>query len=728
METFIPSNLAEALGWTILHSFWQASIIGAVLWLILQVVRNTNAVQRYYFSLSALFAVLLVAVVTFFTIYQPDNQHLALALTEEANWVVLPAFFADEKTWADYLDIGINLASAYSPQISLVWLLGVVFLSIRFIINLLYIHQLKTYKTKPASMEWEARLKAIAEKVKTNRQIKLIESALVAVPTVVGWLKPVILFPLGMFASLPPHEIESILAHELAHIRRNDFITNILQSMIEILFFYHPAVWFIAKHIENERENCCDDIAVAAIGNSLTYIKALTNLATMKMNNLTPALAITGKNGGLLQRISRIARNTNLVNNWARKNTISPKLAAAMILIMSLLLLITKTEASTILDALAKPFEKQESVKENTPKEFKNNELAINDTSKKAKKQITININDPQKVKQITLTADSIFFHDTTQGKSFLFYTKENSLGKGLDSLNTKPQFYFISNDSSNNKSNYLKVRTEIRADSLSKNPNTSIIINNDNYTVLRPKYLTDNTPLYIIDGEEVPQGKDASVEILKKINPNDIAAIEVMKGEKAFKKYGEKGKNGVIIITTKNQKKKTTSLQKSEMLYILDEEEVSKERIESPEILKNTVTINIIGKDQAVKIYGDKGKNGAMVIYTTKTKQHPKPEDIAKGIRVTELEPLDKNTEVLVYPNPSQQAVNIRFMLEKEMPVWIEVHDTKGQKVATIANGSYLNKGQNSFLWDTQNVPAGAYIISLKQGTSLSQHKIIVE
>jgi len=897
MEKFIPSNIAEALGWTILHSLWQATIIGAVLMLILQLMKSNSANQRYCISLSALFAILLMAIITFFTIYQPQNQTAPLASAEEIIWLNLLAFQETEKTWEDYLSMTMSFATTYSPQISLVWLLGVVFLSIRFLFNLLYIHQLKTYKVTSASAEWEERLRAIAEKVKTNRQIKLVESALVEVPTVVGWLKPVILFPLGMFVALSPYEIESILAHELAHIRRNDFLLNILQSIVEILFFYHPAVWYIAKHIENERENCCDDIAIAVTSDSLTNIKSLTNLATFKMNTLKPALAITGKNSGsLLHRVSRIAKDANLVNRWARKNTISPKLTAAMIVIMSLLLLATKTEATTFLverlaqtplDFLVKPFEnKGKSQKDN---DLSKKEIFLADTTKK-----------PQSIsKTVTVYFDSLSDGDSTISiKTIITKNGKSDTLHNITAKNKMPFFFEFNKDNLNRSfiiSDSAKVmrleNNELSFDSLGKiwlhNPNGGnklVLINNlklynhfkylptdsifihlkslkenTDFQIVNPQEflkkniskhtttnsfwisadsigktlpkigktyiypynqivanaweLTDKSPLYVIDGEELPLGKEASLEILRKMNPQDIATMEVFKGEKAIKKYGEKGKNGVILIKTKKGKKKksdtsenwvkdkeeqqpqnfslhlpntpiylkdnyflfvidgeiveqsvlkklnpndiqsmnvlkgesakaiygekgaegvliinTKSKKEAERLYIVDGNEVSREEADSPEIFKNIVKIETIGKEEAMKRYGNKGKNGASIIHTTKTMSKPKSEDIPKGIRVMEFEPMEKSEEVKIYPNPTQQSVNIRFMLEKEEPVWIEVYDIKGQKVATVTDGAYLDKGQNSFLWDTKNISSGVYIITIKRDNKTSQHKIVIE
>ena len=821
MDTFIPSNIAEALGWTILHSLWQATLIGAVLMLILQLMKNSNASQRYLISLSSLFAILLMAGITFFTIYQPATALVASA--EVVTWFEMPTFQETEKTWQDYLTIAMSFVTAYSPQISLVWLLGVTFLSIHFLFSLLYVHQLKTYKVKPVSVEWERRLNAIAEKIKINRQIKLVESALVVVPTVVGWLKPVILFPLGMLVSLPTYQIESILAHELAHIRRNDFFINILQSIVEILFFYHPAVWYISKHIENERENCCDDIAITTIGDSLTYIKALTNLANMKTTNLSPALAVTGRKGSLFQRVSRIAQNTNLV----KKHTVSPKLTAAMIVIMGLLLLATKTEATTFLDSLVEPFENQ---KNNLQEKAMN----LGDTTKKIK----VNI------KTVIVRIDSLSKGDSTvsiktiitqNGKSDTLYNigksgnmpfqfefdgdnlKNNELGSDslgkiwlhypngknklllINDLKSFKEFRYLPTDSIFKHLKNLKQGSDfqilnpqdfistnnpkdrkfwIHADSIGKAlpkggrtyvyeynamQNPLVIVNGEGSTFKIG--LNENYPLYVIDGEKLPEGKDASLEILRKLNPNDIASMEVFKGEKAIKKYGEQGKNGVIVIKTKKGKKKKSDT--SEKIDITKDEDLPQPQnfsLQMPDPTKksnvvvhishqntksqgkqmvvvdgkvmiqeesNTVlkkmnpndiqSMSVLKGEEATSIYGDKSKDGVLLI-TTK-EGSAKTEVIKKPTEAIS----DGEVEVRIYPNPAQNHVSIGFMFEKETQVWVEVHNTLGQKVATIIDGTYLNKS-SMYVWDTAKVPAGTYIITVKRGSKTSQHKVILD
>lgn len=849
METLISSNTAEALGWTILHSLWQATLVGILLMLLLKLMKNGTSTQRYFISLAALSMVVVMALVTFFTIYRPLAPIASTGLSE-AIWLDIATLQASEKTWEDYISLAFSFANSYSPQISLLWIIGVVILSIRFLINLIYIHQLKTYKVKPASMEWEGRLKAIAQKINIHRQIKLVESALVEVPTVVGWLKPAILFPLGMFTALPPYEIESILAHELAHIRRNDFIINILQSVIEILFFYHPAVWFISKQIESERENCCDDIAVAVAGDSLTYIKALTHLATLKINHLSPALAITGKNGGLLQRVNRIARNAKLVNRWARQHTISPKLTAATIVIMSVLLLATKTEATTYLvekleqtplEFLVKPFESEEKTQEKN-KGIKEN-IALNDTTKKAQKAITASIDELAKSRVVTFFGDTLKLEGV--GRTIFYNIKGDSLGKGIlfmnpylskiklpldkfeidtieskfgnictykikgfDSLNnawswlhdgnnlipipslkkmSKVQvdslmkelnqkgagfqifkdsltknFKFMSNDQvtininadataksknanlsnnitinhNNRNSTSINTVTINLADPASKNDinlSNKVTINTGGATIISGQNAGGKNPLYVIDGKPLPKGNINSQEAFKNIDVKEIASISVLKGKSATDKYGENGKDGVVEIITKQGQKNGLSVPKEDLstspvfsnqkvLLVIDGEVIEKSK--NKETLKkiqpqDIISMNILKNKTATDIYGEEGKDGVIVITTRKS---------ANAYKKEEIEAKEDKIDVRIFPNPSRSEVNIRFLTESNDPIWVEAYDIKGEKVATILDGAKLNKGQNNISWDTNALPTGAYIIKIKQGTTFSQHKIILD
>ena len=121
-------------------------------------------------------------------------------------------------------------------------------------------------------------LQKLGARIGLSRPVRLLVSALVQAPTVVGWLRPVMLVPVGALGGLPPEHLEALLLHELAHIRRHDYLVNILQSVAEALLFYHPAVWWVSVHIRAERELCCDDVAVSVSGDAFTYARALAQL------------------------------------------------------------------------------------------------------------------------------------------------------------------------------------------------------------------------------------------------------------------------------------------------------------------------------------------------------------------------------------------------------------------------------------------------------------------
>src|SRR5213075_1678041 len=139
-----------------------------------------------------------------------------------------------------------------------------------------------------------------AHAMRLRRAVKLVESAAVEVPAVISWLRPVVLLPASTLTGLAPKQIEMVLAHELAHIRRHDFLVNILQAVVETLMFYHPAVWWMSRRLRIERENCCDDLAVAVCGDALQYARALTRLEELRGG---PRIALAANGGSLLTRV-----------------------------------------------------------------------------------------------------------------------------------------------------------------------------------------------------------------------------------------------------------------------------------------------------------------------------------------------------------------------------------------------------------------------------------------
>jgi hypothetical protein len=160
---------------------------------------------------------------------------------------------------------------------------------------------------------WHRKLGEVGARLGVARPVKLLQSALVEVPTVIGWLRPMILLPAGCVVGLTPGQLESILAHELAHIRRHDYLVNLLQSAVETLLFYHPVVWWVSRQVREERENCCDDLAVAVCGDSIAYARALATLEELRHAPAQLALAASG--APLLQRIRRLVGQSGRAEN-----------------------------------------------------------------------------------------------------------------------------------------------------------------------------------------------------------------------------------------------------------------------------------------------------------------------------------------------------------------------------------------------------------------------------
>jgi beta-lactamase regulating signal transducer with metallopeptidase domain/protocatechuate 3,4-dioxygenase beta subunit len=183
------------------------------------------------------------------------------------------------------------------------WVLGVLLLSLRLLVGWRIVNRLRILSVIPVSRIWQEKLMTLARGMRISRSVQLLESTLLEVPTVIGWLSPVVLFPAGMLTRLTPLQLEAVLAHELAHIRRHDYLMNLVQSAIEILLFYHPAVWWLSHRIRCEREHCCDDEAIRVCNDRLTYVLAL---AAMEEFRASPGLMIAVSGGSLVSRVRRI--------------------------------------------------------------------------------------------------------------------------------------------------------------------------------------------------------------------------------------------------------------------------------------------------------------------------------------------------------------------------------------------------------------------------------------
>ncbi|SHI60282.1 BlaR1 peptidase M56 [Hymenobacter daecheongensis DSM 21074] len=322
LENALSPALVRALGWTIVHSLWQGAVVGLALVGLLLVLRRHSAQVRYNVACVALATMLGLALATFVRHYAialntTDAVAMSTAPVNAAVTTVVSTDFlqhsaapaeavaaAGVPAWLAYFDHNL-------PLIVAAWLLGLLAMTLRLLGGLAYVQRLRHYRVQPLAAHWSERLAVLAAKAGLKKSITLLESALVKAPLVAGHLKPVILLPLGTVLGLAPAQLEAILAHELAHIARRDYLMNILQSVAEILFFYHPAAWFITACLRTERENCCDDEATAICGDPLTLARALAALAEMGHDVMpVPQLALSavGPDGSLLGRIRRLVQ------------------------------------------------------------------------------------------------------------------------------------------------------------------------------------------------------------------------------------------------------------------------------------------------------------------------------------------------------------------------------------------------------------------------------------
>ncbi len=198
----------------------------------------------------------------------------------------------------------IGIVEPRLPYIVFGWLAGVFVFSVWHLGGWTQLQRLKRRLVKSVEPAVFEKARQLAERLGVYRAVEVVESALVQVPTVVGWLRPMILLPASALTGLNAEQLEAIIAHELVHIKRCDYLINILQTVVEILGFYHPAVWWISRRIRIERENCCDDLAVSACGDKLCYATALAAMEEIRSGQGQFALAATG--GSLFERIQRV--------------------------------------------------------------------------------------------------------------------------------------------------------------------------------------------------------------------------------------------------------------------------------------------------------------------------------------------------------------------------------------------------------------------------------------
>ena len=335
--------LFRAIGWTLVHSLWQATL--AALLLLLIVPRLKNARQRYWTAYAFLLLVLFAAVATCISVYNPAKvADSAVGVLD----TTLLFIIENQSINTSIGQIFSNWLEANHTMLVVLWLLGFGFFLLRLIGGLWQVQMLKRHGIVVPSQDWQEKFDSLRKSLGLRGNVRLFESNRVNMPMAMGWLKPVVLLPIGMVNQLTPSEVEAVLAHELAHIARRDWVFNLIQAFIESLFYYHPAVWWISSVIRRERENSCDDAALQTTGNPMAFAKALVQV--QEMANAVPALALglsDKRRRPLLERVRRILNQPQ-----QKQQQVMEKITATIILLACLALVGLKANSGPALDAV----------------------------------------------------------------------------------------------------------------------------------------------------------------------------------------------------------------------------------------------------------------------------------------------------------------------------------------------------------------------------------------
>ena len=324
------------LGWTLLHSIWILALLGIVTAAAIILLRKKSPQARYVYSYISLILMAVAPLVMFAnspvkeinhpkvaaisstiekpvaqpivshsppreTVSTPTNSEPQLPITTTTSTLPIPSSTpsAQEEAQTSW-----SWAMA-APWTGLIWLVGIVILSIWRAGGWWTARRMQSLGSTPIPDQWMTTVEQLRKIFEVSTPVRVLQSSLVQVPAVFGWLKPTILLPVHVLESLTGAQLRMVLAHELAHIRRNDYLANLVQTCIETLLFFHPAVWWVSRNIRIERENCCDDLAVHYCGQGTELAGALVAVEQGRSEALpNPALAATG--GDTEKRVRRL--------------------------------------------------------------------------------------------------------------------------------------------------------------------------------------------------------------------------------------------------------------------------------------------------------------------------------------------------------------------------------------------------------------------------------------
>jgi len=388
LENFFSSPILTSLALTLLHFLWQGLLVAIVLKSALLIFNSNKPQLRYALSALAMLVNLLLPIITFIIIYQTEVTSVntlasSLALNEFIQELKQPDALFTYRELTETLPLLL-------PYLSVLWLATITLLASKLLIEISTVSKLPKQGTVAPNDELKSRFDELVKQISLNVTPRLLISLKVEVPMAIGWLKPVVLLPATMITGLNNAQLEMLILHELAHIRRHDYLVNFLQTLVEILLFFHPAVLWVSKQMRNEREYCSDDIAVQHCGNAIAYAHTLADtasLCTKTHNHTIPNMAMAASGGDLKQRVIRLVDH-----HCAPSNNISKWFASATIIFSVLLLSSKQLLTMPLLDIWynENPWKQFSQIKSNNTKNDR--EISNSIESHAVKEQESINV------------------------------------------------------------------------------------------------------------------------------------------------------------------------------------------------------------------------------------------------------------------------------------------------------------------------------------------------
>ena len=332
LESILKQPACQALGWALLHSLWQGTLVALATAGCNLTLRNSSARIRYAVNCLSLMLLLALPVITLALFVSRMPSPPAAGGGKGIAALVIPP---PSRGFAPGVVQRSGIQEAVAPLlpwIVAVWISGVIVLSARWLGAWTCLRRLRRSASLPIPPEWCRMLDDLKRRAAVAAPVRLCANGLIQAPCVLGWLRPVIFMPVGAVTGLDQQALQALLAHELAHIRRHDYLVNLLQTVMDTLLFYHPAVWWVSGQVRIERENCCDDIAAELCGDRLTYARTLVDLELTRTSRAAFALSASG--GSLIHRIQRLLQGSGTVE---RRGAAWPSALAGLAIVVCLL-------------------------------------------------------------------------------------------------------------------------------------------------------------------------------------------------------------------------------------------------------------------------------------------------------------------------------------------------------------------------------------------------------